>query len=144
MEYFCSCSVFNSCPTLCDLMDCSPPGFSVYGIFQARALEWIAISYSRGSSWPRYWTHFSCGSCIVRQILYHLSPRICNIHWQLIQVYFQVTPYLFVGSTNTYSNTIFSILPSHPLYHCCYSFHLYINFNHWIHCYYFPKLLSTR
>ena len=36
--------------TLCDPMDCSPPGSSVHGIFQARMLEWVAISYSRGSS----------------------------------------------------------------------------------------------
>ena len=40
------------CPTLCDAMDCSPPGFSVHGIFQVRILEQVAISYSRGSSWP--------------------------------------------------------------------------------------------
>ena len=37
-------------PTLCDPMDCSPPVFSVHGIFQARVLEWVAISFSRGSS----------------------------------------------------------------------------------------------
>ena len=37
------------CPTLCDPMDCSPPGSSVHGILQARILEWVAISYSRGS-----------------------------------------------------------------------------------------------
>ena len=37
-------------PTLCDSMDCNPPGFSVHGIFQARILEWVAISYSGGSS----------------------------------------------------------------------------------------------
>ena len=43
----------QSCPTLCDPMDCSLPGFSVRGIFQARVLEWVAISFSRGSSWPR-------------------------------------------------------------------------------------------
>ena len=41
------------CPTLCDPMDCSPPGSSVRGIFQARVLEWVAISFSRGSSRPR-------------------------------------------------------------------------------------------
>ena len=41
-------------------MDCSPPGSSVHGIFQARILEWIAISFSRGSSWPRNWTQVSC------------------------------------------------------------------------------------
>ena len=38
--------VTQSCPTLCDPMDCSPPGFSVQGIFQARVLEWVAISFS--------------------------------------------------------------------------------------------------
>ena len=47
------CLVAQSCPTLCDPMDCSPPGFSVHGISQARILEWIATSFSRGSSLPR-------------------------------------------------------------------------------------------
>ena len=42
--------VTQSCPTLCDPTDCSPPGFSVHGIFQARVLKWVAISFSRGSS----------------------------------------------------------------------------------------------
>jgi len=42
--------VAQSCPTLCDPMDCSLPGSSVHGIFQAIVLEWIAISFSRGSS----------------------------------------------------------------------------------------------
>ena len=46
-------SVAQSCPTLCDPMDCSPPGSSVHGILQARILEWVAIPFSRGSSWPR-------------------------------------------------------------------------------------------
>ena len=44
--------VTQLCPTLCNPMDCSPPGFSVYGIFQARILEWVAISSFRGSSNP--------------------------------------------------------------------------------------------
>ena len=42
--------VSQSCPTLCDPMDCSPPGSSVLGILQARILEWVAIPFSRGSS----------------------------------------------------------------------------------------------
>ena len=42
--------VAQSCPTLCNPMDCSPPGFSIHGIFQARTLEWVAIAFSRGSS----------------------------------------------------------------------------------------------
>ena len=48
------------CPTLCDPVDCSPPGSAVDGILQARMLQWIAISFPRGSSWPRSWTHVSC------------------------------------------------------------------------------------
>ena len=47
------------CPTLCDLMDCGPPGSSVHGILQARILEWIAIPYSKGSSRPRNQTWVS-------------------------------------------------------------------------------------
>ena len=45
--------VAQSCPTLCDPMDCNLLGFSVHGILQARILEWIAISFSKGSSRPR-------------------------------------------------------------------------------------------
>ena len=52
----------------CDPMDCSLPGSSVHGILQARILEWVSVSYSRGSSWLRDWTRVSC---IGRQILYH-------------------------------------------------------------------------
>ena len=44
---------FQSCPTLCNPTDCSPPGSSVRGILQARILEWVAVPSSRGSSWPR-------------------------------------------------------------------------------------------
>ena len=51
------------CLTLYYPMDSSPPGSHVHGIFQARILESVAISSSRGSSWPRYWTHVSCISC---------------------------------------------------------------------------------
>ena len=60
----------QSCPTLCDPMDCSPLGSSVCGILQARVLEWAAISFSRGSSQPRVWTLVSYVSCIGRWILY--------------------------------------------------------------------------
>ena len=48
------------CPTLCDPMDYSLPGFSTHGILQARILEWVAIPFSRGSSWPRDWALVSC------------------------------------------------------------------------------------
>ena len=49
-----------SCPTLCNLMDSSPPGSSVHGILQGRTLEWVAIPFSRGSSQPRDWIPISC------------------------------------------------------------------------------------
>ena len=48
-----ACLVAQSCLTLCDTVDCSPPGSSVHGILQARRLEWVTISSSRGSSRPR-------------------------------------------------------------------------------------------
>ena len=49
---------------LCDPMDCSPPGSSIHWILQARTLEWVAISSSRGSSWPKDWNCVSGVSCI--------------------------------------------------------------------------------
>ena len=52
--------VTQSCPTLCDPMDCRRLGSSIHRIFQARILEWIAISFSKGSSPPRDWTQVSC------------------------------------------------------------------------------------
>ena len=58
-----------SCLTLCIPLDCSPLGSSVRGISQARILEWVAISSSRGSSWPRDWIHISYVSCIGRWVL---------------------------------------------------------------------------
>ena len=51
--------VTQSCPTLCKPMDCSPPGFLVHWVLQARTLEWVAISFSRQSSQPRDRTQVS-------------------------------------------------------------------------------------
>ena len=64
------CVCAQSYLTPCNPMDCSPPGSSVCGIFQARIQEWAAISFSRASSKPRGWTHVSWVSCTGR-ILYH-------------------------------------------------------------------------
>ena len=64
--------LLQSCVTLCDPMDCRlPPGSSVYGILQARILEWVAISSSRGPSQPRDSTCAACVSCIGKWVLYH-------------------------------------------------------------------------
>ena len=61
------------CSLLCYTMDCSLPGSSALGIFQARILEWVAISYSGEFSGPRDQTHVSWVSRIGRQILYHCA-----------------------------------------------------------------------
>ena len=59
--YICVCVLSTkSCLTLCDPMNCSPPGSSVHGISKARILEWVAIPFSRGSFWHRDWTQVSC------------------------------------------------------------------------------------
>ena len=62
--------VAQLCPTLCDSMDYSLPGSSNHGIFQARILEWVSISFSKRSSRPRDWTHVSWVSCIDRWIFF--------------------------------------------------------------------------
>ena len=64
----CACSVPQSCTTLCDLMDCKLPDSSVHGISQARILEWVTISFSRGSSQPRdNLCHLSL--CVTKRVL---------------------------------------------------------------------------
>ena len=67
--------VTQSCPTLCYPVDCGPPGSSVHGIFQARILEWIVISFSRGSSQPRHRTQVS-----------HIAGRCFNL-WATMSVF---------------------------------------------------------
>ena len=71
--------VTQSCLTLWDPMDCSLPGSSVHGIFQARVLEWVAISFSRGSSWPRdqNWVSHSVG-----KMLYPSEPQGEGGEWK--------------------------------------------------------------
>ena len=76
------------CLTDCNPMDCSPPVSFVHGIFQARILKWVAISYSRGSSRPRDQSLVSRISCIGRQILYHCTTWNLNGR-RLIHYYFK-------------------------------------------------------
>ena len=61
----------QSCPTLCDPMDYSPPGFSVHGILQARIVEWVAMPSSRGSPNSGVKPVSLMSPCISRQVLYH-------------------------------------------------------------------------
>ena len=63
----------QSCLTLCSCMDYSPKGSFVHGISQARILDWVAVSSSKGYSWPMDQTHVSCVSCVGREILCHCA-----------------------------------------------------------------------
>ena len=74
----------QSCLTLCDPVDCSPPSSSVYGIPQAGILEWVAMPSSRGSSWPRDRTHISTSTCIYRWVFFYpcaslVAQRVNNL-----------------------------------------------------------------
>ena len=86
-----SCVCAQLCLTLLwPLWTGTPPGSSVHGIFQARILEWVAISYSRGCSQPWDQTRVSCVSCIGRQILYHWATwealvRVLNTNKMLLK-----------------------------------------------------------
>ena len=62
----CMCLCAQSCLTLCNPMGCRLPGSSVHGIFQARILEWVAFSFSRGTSLTKDQTHVSCVPCVGR------------------------------------------------------------------------------
>ena len=64
------CIYAQSCPTLCNPMDCSPPGSSVHGILQARILKWVACPPPGDLPDPGDWTHISCIFCIGSQVLH--------------------------------------------------------------------------
>ena len=76
--------VAQSCPTLCNPMDCSLPGSSIHRIFQARVLEWVAISFSRGSSWPRdrTWVSRIVGRCFTIW-----ATRGSPVHLKMIEMF---------------------------------------------------------
>ena len=81
-------------------MDCSAPGSSIHGIFQARILEWVAISFSRGSSGPRNWTRISCiAGGFFNQPSYEESPNCTGwggIFSQLLNSSSSDLTYLFI------------------------------------------------
>ena len=85
LGYFACCTVLGwvawSYLTLCDPMDSSLPGFSVFGISQARILEWLAISLPRGPSQRRDRTCVSCVSFTGSQVLYHCATVPVSTYW---------------------------------------------------------------
>ena len=108
LRHWMKCSIYKwvsevaqSCPTLCDPMDCSLPGSSVHGIFQAIVLEWITISFSRVSSQPRDWTQVS-----------HIVDR-CFPIWATREVSHHQTLYLFC--------VWYPLTHGPPIYESCHS-----------------------
>ena len=107
--------VAQSCPILCDPIDCSLPGSSVHGILQARILEWVPIPFSRRSFWPRDWTKVACTAgrfftvWVTREALLHFiwlwsskGKELFYDMWKLREIQNSV-------STNVYWNTIMLI-----------------------------------
>ena len=70
----------QSCPIQCIPMDCSPPGFSVHGILQARILEWVVLSSSRRSSWPRGQTFIPSLLCVLNWQMGSIPPESPGKH----------------------------------------------------------------
>ena len=94
------CSVAKLCPTLCNPMDYSLPDSSVHGIFQARILEWVVISFSRRSSQPRDQNRVFWVFWIGKRILYHWA------NWEAIIMvvstkflHYKVTLFTFLRDT---------------------------------------------
>ena len=89
------CLVAQLCPILCDSIDCSLTGSSVYGILQARILEWAAISFSRGSSRPRNGTGVSWKSLALQapgDSLYNIESDQIRSDQSLSRVRLFATP----------------------------------------------------
>ena len=102
----CMCLVIQSCLTLCNPMDCSPPGSSVHGILQVRILEWVAMPSYKGSSQPRDWTQVSYiagrffTSWATREASSLIQPlKLCTSHLILIFHYYLKQ---FFGLTMTF------------------------------------------
>jgi len=83
--------VTQSCPALCNLMNCNPPGSSVHEILQARILEWVAMLSSRGSSWPRNWSLVSL-----------IEGRFFTV-WATRENYIYIYIYIYICNYNTFS-----------------------------------------
>ena len=113
-----ACLAAQSCPTLCDPMDCSlvwsPPGSSIHGIFQARILEWGAISFSRGF-FPTQGSNLHLLPCFLhcRQVFYPLShwrsPKL-GLRYILLKLHSNHSTCLAFRATNVFSERKFFFL----------------------------------
>ena len=107
----------------CDPMNCSPPGSSVHGIFQARIVEWFTISFFRGYSWLRDQT---CISCIGKWILYHCASW--ETHFHVLDFFKENSPADWVKDLNGSLRDIFLNIFYLFIFGCARSFFLCIGF----------------
>ena len=87
----------------CDTMDCNLAGSFAHGSFQVRKLEWIATSHSRGSSWPRNWTHVSC---LASEFFATEPPQKSNVESKQNTIKFKVKEIGFGGSSGTHRHRV--------------------------------------
>ena len=111
------------CLTLCNPIDCSPLGSSVHGVFQARILEWVAISFSRGSSWPRDQTQVSCiaGRLFVLSVQFS-SVQLLSCVWLFADPWIaarQASLSITISQNSLKLTSIESVMPSSHLILCC-------------------------
>ena len=120
--------VTQSCLTLCKPMDHSPPGSSLHGILQARILEWVAISFSRGSSQPKDWTQVSCtaGRCLTIWLI-----REAQKSYRHLQLHMSKNRFFFCpnSSISINGNLEFSICSAPKPWHHS----LFLSFSHSSH-----------
>ena len=95
----------QSCPTLCDPMDCSPPGFSIHGILQARTLEWVAISFPNAWKWKEKVKSLSCVWLLATPwTAAHQAPPSVGFsrqqYWSGVPLPSPVCMYIFPQSSN--------------------------------------------
>ena len=133
--WFMHAKSLQSCPTLCDPMDCSPPSSSVHGTLQARTLEWGAMPSSRGSSPPRDQAHVSCFSCIGSQVLYHYRHLVSTKkmwHMYTMKYYAIIKRNKIRSFAATYIQLLIIILSEiKSEKHKLYCFHLYVESKLW-------------
>ena len=91
-NWYSRAQLLQSCPTLCNSVDCSLPGSSVQRISQARILEWVAISSSRGSSQPRDRTLVSCVSCIAGGVFTALCCSLLSTSCAILTIAAKKSP----------------------------------------------------
>ena len=114
--FYCVCSVTQSCLTLCDPMDCIPPGSNVPGIVQASILEWVAISSPREPPLPRDHTCISCVLCTGRRILYHCATWevLLTISYLVLLLFLTLSFFFFPldsASTRLSNVSLIGIIP---------------------------------